>query len=81
MSSLAPNNGFGEPNVGVGERRSIGGNLGVMGAGVVGAIVSDEAGGAFLFLGVVWCIPSAIFLFFDLSAVAADALDEFVAII
>ena len=76
-SSLAPNDG-------VGERRSQIGCRGVMGVGVVGVVVSGgaflflcvvwcipSAGGAFLFLGVVWCIPSAAFCFFALSAVDA----------
>ena len=91
-SSLAPNHGVGDPpNDGVGERRSIGKILGVVGAGVVGVVVSggaflflgviwciSSAGGAFLFLGSVWCITCAAFCF-ALSAVDAavdaDALD------
>ena len=55
-----------------------------MGVGVVGVVVSGgaflflcvvwcipSAGRAFLFLGVVWCIPSAAFFCFALSAVDA----------
>ena len=88
--SAARRHGVGEPpNDGVGERRAIigcrrfGGErrssgeiLGVMGVGVVGVVVSGgaflflcvvwcipSAGGAFLFLGVVWCIPSAALFF------------------
>ena len=47
-----------------------------MGVGVVGVV--GVAGGDFLFLGAVWCLSSATLCFFDLSAVDADALDEFV---
>jgi len=60
---------------GVGERRSSAEILGVMGVGVVGVV--GVAGGDVLFLGAVWCLSSAT-LFFYLSAVDADALDEFV---
>ena len=65
MSNL----GFGEPNDGVGDCRSIGGNLGVIGAGVVGVIGSGGASGAFLFLGTGWCISSAGSVFRFLVAV------------
>ena len=67
---MLSNLGFGEPNDGVGERRSIGGNLGVMGAGVVGVVVSGGvSGGAFLFWGIGWCIFSAGRAFLFLVAV------------
>ena len=89
-SSLAPNDGVGERRSKIGcrrfggEHRSSGEILGVMGVGVVGVVVSGgaflflcvvwcipSAGGAFLFLGVVWCIPSAAFFFVAMSAVDA----------
>ena len=66
---LAPNDG---------ERRSSAEILGVLGDGVVGVV--GVAGGDFLFLRSLWCFSSATAtLFFYLSAVDADALDEFVA--
>ena len=84
-SSLAPNDGVGERRSQIGCRGVMGvGVVGVMGVGVVGVVVSGgaflflcvvwcipSAGGAFLFLGVVWCIPSAAFFVFALSAVDA----------
>ena len=47
-----------------------------MGVGVVGVV--GIAGGDFLFFNAVWCLSSATLFLFDLTAVDADALDEFV---